>query len=151
MYRSQAHRSGTSPRTAVQYYTTLPWLTRGYPTRAQLRLRERPQCERFRSRAGGAASIAIQTDHVIPIGLALFAPVSVMVVMGQEYVPNHVGTASGVTLGLAVSTGGILAPLFGSLADRYGLPLVLFGFALLPALAHCFAWKLPEARREGGL
>jgi len=88
---------------------------------------------------------------LIPIGLALFAPVSVMVVMGQEYEPNHVGTASGVTLGLAVSAGGVLAPLFGSLADRYGLPLVLFGFALLPALAHCFAWTLPEAHKAGSL
>ena len=38
---------------------------------------------------------------LVPIGLALFAPFSVMTVMGQEYLPGRVGTASGVTVGLA--------------------------------------------------
>ena len=43
-------------------------------------------------------------------------PTSVLVVLGQEYLPHRVGMASGVTLGLAVSVGGMCAPLLGRLA-----------------------------------
>ena len=35
---------------------------------------------------------------LVPIGFVLYVPFSVLVVMGQEYLPNRVGTASGVTL-----------------------------------------------------
>lgn len=83
---------------------------------------------------------------LIPIGAALFAPFSVMVVMGQEYLPSRVGTASGVTLGLAVTVGGISAPLFGRVADLYGIHTALFGLALVPVLATAVAVALPRPR-----
>lgn len=82
---------------------------------------------------------------LLPIGLLLFAPFSVMVVMGQEYLPDHVGTASGVTLGLALTVGGITAPLLGRIADLYGLSLALSGLALLPLLAIGCVLSLPQA------
>src|SRR5262249_12420617 len=34
---------------------------------------------------------------LIPLALALYVPTSLLVVMGQEYLPSRVGTASGVT------------------------------------------------------
>src|SRR5579884_797559 len=80
---------------------------------------------------------------LLPVGLLLFAPFSVMVVMGQEYLPNHVGTASGVTLGLALTVGGIAAPLLGRIADLYGLSLALSWLALLPLLAIICIISLP--------
>jgi FSR family fosmidomycin resistance protein-like MFS transporter len=79
-----------------------------------------------------------------PIGVALFAPFSVMVVMGQEFLPNHIGTASGVTLGLAVTVGGITAPLLGRVADLYGLSFALVGLAILPLLAIGGALTFPK-------
>lgn len=82
---------------------------------------------------------------LVPLGLALFAPASVMIVMGQEYLPNRVGTASGVTLGLAVSVGGIAAPLLGRVADLYGISITLVGLALLPLLGFGCAFTLPRA------
>ena len=54
---------------------------------------------------------------LIPLALCIFLPSSVQVVLGQEYLPSRVGMASGVTLGLAVSVGGMAAPLLGRLAD----------------------------------
>jgi len=81
---------------------------------------------------------------LVPLGLALFAPASVMIVMGQEYLPNRVGTASGVTLGLAVSVGGIAAPLLGRVADLYGISIMLAGLALLPLVGFVCAFTLPR-------
>ena len=56
------------------------------------------------------------------------------VVLGQKYLPNHVGLASGVTIGLAVSVGGICSPLLGRVGDTYGLLYTLYillGVAIL--------------------
>ncbi|MBV8694518.1 MAG: MFS transporter [Ktedonobacteraceae bacterium] len=89
-------------------------------------------------------NIAIAFILLIPLGLALFAPFSVMVVMGQEYVPNYVGTASGVALGLAVTTGGIAAPIFGHIADLYGIHTALLSLACLPLVATGLALTLPQ-------
>ena len=44
-----------------------------------------------------------------PLAIFIFMPTSVLVVLGQEYLPRRVGMASGVTLGLAVSVGGMCA------------------------------------------
>ncbi len=83
---------------------------------------------------------------LVPVGFALFAPFSVMVVMGQEYLPNHVGTASGVTLGLAVTVGGIVAPLLGSIADHYGLYAAFIGLVVVPLLSAALAMTLPRSQ-----
>ena len=81
---------------------------------------------------------------LVPLGLALFAPTSVMIVMGQEYLPNHVGTASGVTLGLAVSVGGIAAPVLGRVADVYGIPIMLASLTAIALVAFGCAFTLPR-------
>lgn len=73
-----------------------------------------------------------------PLGFALFAPYSVMVVLGQEYLPKRVGTASGVTIGLAGTIGGLGAPAFGALADRFGLHATL----IAPVVLGCIATAL---------
>jgi MFS transporter, FSR family, fosmidomycin resistance protein len=59
---------------------------------------------------------------------------------------HRVGTASGVTLGLAISIGGLAAPLFGFLADRYGLAVSLAALVALPVLGFAFAARLREPR-----
>lgn len=46
---------------------------------------------------------------LVPLAICIFLPTSVLVVLGQEYLPRRVGMASGVTLGLAVSVGGMCA------------------------------------------
>jgi FSR family fosmidomycin resistance protein-like MFS transporter len=49
---------------------------------------------------------------VLPfLGFTLYAPFSSLVVLGQQYLAKNIGFASGVTLGLATSLGGVMAPL----------------------------------------
>ena len=84
---------------------------------------------------------------LVPMAIFLFMPTSVLVVLGQEYLPRRVGMASGVTLGLAVSVGGMCAPLLGRLGDRYGLDNVVFLLLALMIVAACQTFALPPAGR----
>ena len=86
----------------------------------------------------------LATALLVPIGFALYLPFSVLVVMGQEYLPNRVGTASGLTLGLGVTAGGIAAPLLGRLADHYGVAAPLLLVSALPLLALAATLTLPD-------
>ncbi len=78
--------------------------------------------------------------------LALFA---VQVTLGQDFLPNRIGVASGVTLGLAVSAGGLAAPLFGLLADSYGLTVALGAIVVLPAASFALTFLLRDPRAAG--
>ena len=88
----------------------------------------------------------VATALLVPTALALYLPFSVLVVMGQEYLPNRVGTASGVTLGLAVTAGGLSAPLLGLVADRWGLAAPLLVVSAIPLLAVALTLTLPDSR-----
>jgi len=80
---------------------------------------------------------------LVPLAVSIFMPTSVLVVLGQEYLPHRVGVASGVTLGLAVSVGGMVAPLLGRLGDSYGLQTVLAVLLGVLFLATGQAFALP--------
>jgi len=80
------------------------------------------------------------------LGIGLYLPFSVHVTLGQEYLPTRVGTASGVTIGLAVSLGGILAPLWGTLADQAGLRAALTVLLVFPAASLLLSLRLTEPR-----
>jgi FSR family fosmidomycin resistance protein-like MFS transporter len=82
---------------------------------------------------------------LVPLALFIFMPTSVLVVLGQEYLPRRIGMASGVTLGLAVSMGGMCAPLLGRLGDRQGLGTVLAVLLVLLLGATGQAFALPPA------
>jgi len=79
------------------------------------------------------------------IGAMIIATFSVTVVMGQEYLPNRIGVASGVTLGLAIGVGGVGSSALGVLADRTGLETVMYVIAFTPLLAAALALSLPRA------
>ncbi len=93
-----------------------------------------------------APDVAVVFAAAILSGLALYLPFAVQVTLGQDYLPNRIGTASGVTLGLAISIGGLAAPLFGFLADQYGLAVSLGVIAVLPVLSVVLAARLREPR-----
>jgi FSR family fosmidomycin resistance protein-like MFS transporter len=81
---------------------------------------------------------------LVPIGLALYAPFSVMTVMGQEYLPSRVGTASGVTIGLAVTLGGVAAPVLGHFADLHGVRAAVSLLVAVPVIGVLAAATLPR-------
>lgn len=86
----------------------------------------------------------IATLLLLPIGYALNVPNSPTVVLGQKYLPNRLGLASGITLGLAISVGGILAPVLGILADTYGLIYAMYAIILISLIPAIFSFALPK-------
>jgi len=90
----------------------------------------------------GLAIIVFVPGHLLFVGvvwtaLAINVPFSLHVTLGQDFLPNRVGTASGVTLGLATTVGGIATPLLGVLADRTSLRTALLVLLVLPLVALC--------------
>ena len=85
---------------------------------------------------------------LVPISVGLFAPFSSMVVLGQRYLAKNVGFASGITLGLAFSIGGMFAPFLGFIADLWGgLGPAMHLFTPLAIACVVFAWFLKEPER----
>jgi FSR family fosmidomycin resistance protein-like MFS transporter len=82
------------------------------------------------------------------IGFFTVGTFSITVVLGQEFLPNRIGIASGVTLGAAIGAGGVVAALLGLLADAVGLTPVLLVIAVLPLPALALSLSLPHERRE---
>ncbi|TYB67893.1 MFS transporter [Nonomuraea sp. PA05] len=76
--------------------------------------------------------------------IALYAPFSLHVTLGQDFLPTRVGTASGVTLGLAVSVGGLASPLVGAVAEAASLRTALACLIAFPVLALLMARTIKE-------
>jgi FSR family fosmidomycin resistance protein-like MFS transporter len=85
---------------------------------------------------------------IVLTALTVYLPFSVQVTLSQDLLPNRVGTASGVSLGLAITAGGLLAPLFGALADVTSLRVTLIVLIALPVLALLMSTTLRDPRVE---
>ena len=85
---------------------------------------------------------------MIPIGFAMFSPFSSVVVLGQNYLAKSVGFASGVTLGLYFSMGGIFVPLIGRFADIHGLPATMELLTAFAAMTAVCTFFLPKPVRD---
>jgi MFS transporter, FSR family, fosmidomycin resistance protein len=88
--------------------------------------------------AAGAIALAL-------VGVCVVGTFGVTMVMGQEYMPRHIGTASGLVIGLSVGLGGVAAVALGQLADATSLRTALYVAAAAPLLAVLFAVQLPRA------
>lgn len=91
-------------------------------------------------------NVVIATFLLVPIGFALYTPFSPMVVLGQKYLPNHMGLASGVTLGLAVTIGGVVSPLLGWISDNHGIHAAISSLTIIPVIAVFLASMLPKPK-----
>ena len=91
--------------------------------------------------------VTVATLLLIPAAFALFAPYSGIVVLGQTYLGKNIAFASGVTLGLQGTLGGLVTPLVGRAADHYGIVAalqILWMVAILGAVAS-FLLHTPKA------
>ncbi len=85
---------------------------------------------------------------LIPFSILYFAAMSPTVVIGQKFLCHHVGMATGFTIGLSMSFGGLIAPLVGKLGDAYGIEYVMYAVAVFitcAALASTFIPKVVKA------
>jgi FSR family fosmidomycin resistance protein-like MFS transporter len=88
--------------------------------------------------------LIVVLSSLLGFGVSLSA--GVIVVLGQEYLPHRVGVASGMTLGLAVTLGGVAAPVFGAIGDRYGMIAVFATVAGMALLSGALSLALPQVR-----
>jgi MFS transporter, FSR family, fosmidomycin resistance protein len=89
--------------------------------------------------AAGAVALAL-------IGACVIGSFGVTMVMGQEYLPRHIGMASGLTVGFGIGIGGVGAVVVGALADRIDLDSALYVAAAMPFAALALAVFLPPTR-----
>ena len=89
----------------------------------------------------------LQVLSIALAGASLIAASSLTVIMAQELLPNNIGLASGLTLGLGFGAGGFGVAALGSVGDRYGLPTTMLVIALLPALLVLVTLLLPGKPR----
>ncbi|HEX9117298.1 MAG TPA: MFS transporter, partial [Anaerolineae bacterium] len=78
------------------------------------------------------ASGALQVIALAIAGASLISASSLTVVMAQELLPDNVGLASGLTLGLGFGAGGLGAAALGALGDAHGIGATMQALAWLP-------------------
>ena len=84
------------------------------------------------------------------LGIAMFMPFAIFIMLGQDYLPSRIGTASGLTAGLAVTIGGLFSPLLGWLADSTSLRTMLLVVVALPLIALAISVPLQDPQRDRG-
>jgi len=77
---------------------------------------------------------------LVPISSGNYLINTPQIVLGQKYLPKNVGFSSGITMGMAVSIGGLVAPLLGHYADLNGLTAALKLLVILPLIGLLVAF-----------
>lgn len=83
---------------------------------------------------------------LVVISFTLNGTYAAFVVLGQSYLAKNVGLASGVTLGLSSSLGGMITPLLGMVADSYGITSVMVILVGIGAMCAIGSFILPEPK-----
>ena len=101
-----------------------------------------------------AAAVFMQNIWVvylmlIPMSFAMQGTYSSFVVLGQSYLAKSVGFASGVTLGLSFSLGGVLVPALGWYGDVCGIAAVMALVVLMSLLCALATLLLPQPAGRG--
>ena len=92
-----------------------------------------------------APQLALVLIAAAAFGFAVGLSAGVIVVLGQEYLPNRIGVASGVTLGFAVTIGGLAQPLLGLVGDRFGTIAIFAIVGVFAVLALAGTLWLPRS------
>lgn len=95
---------------------------------------------------GSSVALALALTAVIAIGIDLFYPSTVAV--GMSYVPRHLGTASGLTYGVAICIGGAAEPFLGIAGDVVGLVPVVLVLAACSVVAAVIAVAVKRLDRK---
>lgn len=95
------------------------------------------------------SNVIVATVLVMLIALALCASYSPIVALGQSYLPRRLGLASGISLGVVVSVGGMTSPLIGMVGDTFGLTasmavIMVIAFIAIGAAALVVRHKAKE-------
>ncbi|HEY0415390.1 MAG TPA: MFS transporter [Gaiellaceae bacterium] len=86
---------------------------------------------------GGALALML-------VGVCVVGTFGVTMVLSQLYLPEHIGMASGLSVGLAMGIGGVAAVVLGAVADAVNLKTALVASAVAPALGVVLSMRLPR-------
>jgi MFS transporter, FSR family, fosmidomycin resistance protein len=89
-------------------------------------------------------SYAAMFPVVVVVGVAMNANMSVVLVLGQEYLPSRMGLSTGLIVGLCGGAAGLIVAGLGVLGDAAGLAPVLYVVAALPLAVAVLASILPQ-------
>lgn len=93
---------------------------------------------------------ALNGSLVVALALIMLLAVSCdisypsAVALGQSFVPHHLGMASGISFGVMVCIGGVMAPVFGLIGDAFGLQVVMLSVAGIALLGAAIAAFIPK-------
>lgn len=90
-------------------------------------------------------NVLLCTALLIPTSMFLNFAFSPSVALGQKFIPNHLGLASGITMGLASSFGGVISPMLGKVADNMGIPVVMWILVAVAVAACISSFFVPDA------
>jgi len=85
---------------------------------------------------------------LVMLGVCIAVTYSPLIVLGQRYLPHRTGLSSGVTLGVAVTIGGVAIPILGRVADHSGLSMTFAVLGIVPVIAAGLALSLPQPKRR---
>jgi FSR family fosmidomycin resistance protein-like MFS transporter len=85
---------------------------------------------------------------MLPLSLAFNGTYAPFVVLGQTYLAKNIGFASGITLGLSMTVGGIITPVLGWYADHYGLPAAMNSLVVVAAICAACTFLLSEPEKR---
>jgi MFS transporter, FSR family, fosmidomycin resistance protein len=80
------------------------------------------------------------------VGVAVIGTFGITMVMAQQYLPRHIGTASGLSIGFSIGLGGVAAVLLGAIADSIDLKTALYVSSVAPVAAVLLTLLLPRER-----
>ena len=80
------------------------------------------------------------------VGISVIGTFGVTMVMSQEYLPRHIGMASGLSIGLSIGLGGVGAVVLGAVADSIDLRVAMYVAAGAAGVALLLSALLPSSR-----
>ena len=83
---------------------------------------------------------------MIPMAFGVFSQYGPITVLGQKYLAKNAGFASGITLGLGITLGGLVAPYIGHLADIYDVQTALMTLIPVGAVGLLMSFWLKEPK-----
>ena len=83
---------------------------------------------------------------MIPMAFGVFSQYGPITVLGQKYLAKNAGFASGITLGLGITLGGLVAPNVGHIADIYDVQTALMTLIPVGLMGLLMSFWLKEPK-----